>query len=150
MFGLSVNYELYDEAALLARTEQKTSSEFMKTGTDLSSLLPPSRYDNAPVMDQRKKSRHVESDSKDLKLKELDFANCMINKISVRKFVMKNNSGIRAPFILRSQNFEPVQYLDQVIPQTAAQQADGSRHTPSSSKISGPEMTERCIDIFDI
>ena len=140
-----MDYEIYDEAALLARTEQKTASDFLKSATDLSSLLPPSRYgDAAAPFGQKKHSRVADVEGKDLKLKELEFANCMINKISVRKFVMKNGSGIRAPFNLRSQHYEPLRYLDQVIPPTAPAAEATMRGTPSSKK-SGFDMTERSM-----
>ena len=147
--GLSVNYEIYDEAALLARTETKMSADALKTTTDLSSLLPPSRYDNVAPAAARRLSRIADAESKDLRLKELDFINCLINKTSVRKFVMKNNSGIRTGFSLRSKNFEPLRHLDQIVPPPPPANS-GPRETPSS-KRSKMEMTEQCkikINLF--
>lgn len=139
-----MNYELYDEAALLSRTEQKTTSDLLKSATDLNSLLPPSRYDsNAPQATAKRHARPVDTENKDIQLKELEFTNCIINKIAVRKFVMKNNSGIRALFTLQSQHYEPVQYLDQVIPPSSPAAGD-SRATPMS-KRSGFEMSEHSI-----
>lgn len=59
---------------------------------------------------------------------------------------MKNNSGIRAAFNIRSQNFEPLRHIEQVIPQTA--KGDASlRNTPSSKK-SGFDVTEKGISSF--
>lgn len=142
MHGLSVNYEIYDEAALLARSESKVAADALKTATDLSSLLPPSRYDNVSPVASRKLTRIADAEAKDLKLKELDFLNCYINKTSVRKFVMKNNSGIRAGFSLHSKCFEPLRYIDQVIAPPAPAHS-GPGETPSSQK-SKMEMTEQC------
>ncbi len=112
----------------------------MKTATDLSSLLPPSRYDNAPPA-KRRHTRLIESDAADLKLRQLDFLNCLINKVSVRKYIMKNNSGIRAAFNIHSQNFEPNRYLSDMVPPMTVQHT-GEGETPKSGK-SKMEMTER-------
>ncbi len=143
MFGLSVSYELYDEAALLARSEQKNKSDLLKTATDLSALLPPSRYDNAPSVSTKRHVRAVEAENKDLQLKELSYLNCMINKTAVRKFVMKNNSGIKAPFTLKSQNYEALRYLDQMQPAPAEPDPMGSSRATPTSKRSIMEVSER-------
>eukprot|EP00831_Metopus_contortus_P004532 TRINITY_DN1167_c0_g3_i1.p1 TRINITY_DN1167_c0_g3~~TRINITY_DN1167_c0_g3_i1.p1 ORF type:complete len:607 (-),score=66.65 TRINITY_DN1167_c0_g3_i1:492-2312(-) len=139
VFGLSVSYELYDETSLLARTERESASTLLKTAKDLSALLPPSRYDNGPT--SRKQIKHVNIERKELTLHELDFPNCMINKIAVKKFVMKNNSGIRAPFTLRSSGYEPLRFLEDMIPPQQPQKNPLADSV--SSKKSGMEYTER-------
>ena len=42
------------------------------------------------------------------KLAIISFTNCMINKASSQKFVLKNLSGIKTKFDFRSDEFEPI------------------------------------------
>jgi len=76
---------------------------------DLNSLLPPSQYDNTMSL-----KRNINK-TKNLELKELNFCNATINKATVRKFIMRNNSGIKAMFNIYSKNYEPMQYLNNEI-----------------------------------
>ena len=46
-------------------------------------------------------------------LKMLNFPNCIINKTSSQKFILKNLSGIKTSFLLDVLNFAP---LEQVAP----------------------------------
>jgi len=151
VFGLSVSYELYDEASLLAHGDQKTATDFLKSQSDLSSLLPPSRYDqksllNAAPVAARKKQKALDNENNELRLKELEFMNGVINKVLVRKFVMRNNSGIRAPFNLHSERYDPLRYLDQLagnpLPQSPTN--NDPKMTPSS-KRSVAEQSEMSI-----
>lgn len=138
-FGLSVSYELCDEAMLLARSDKKSLS---KTKGDLNALLPPSRYDNqSKNVTQKKKSKSPKEESKDLSLKSIDFQDSKINKISVKKFIIKNNSGIKANFALHSVNYEPARHINQNATQ---QNCPSSEQKPlSSSKHSLLEVSEQ-------
>ena len=51
-----------------------------------------------------------------LELKELHFNGAMINKPLVRKFIIKNNSGITTGFKIYSEHYEPAQYMDDQSP----------------------------------
>lgn len=138
-YGLSVSYELYDESALLAKTERMA-----KTGRDrLSALLPPSRYEGqgkAPGT-QRKRVAVVQEDARDLTLKELNFLDARINKTVVKKFVMRNNSGIKAPFTIDAVNYQPAKYLDQDMLQSSM--PISAQKPVSSSKHSLLEASEQ-------
>lgn len=44
-------------------------------------------------------------------LKLLNFSDCMINKVSYQKFILKNLSGIKTKFKLSSLKFEPLSHV---------------------------------------
>lgn len=69
--------------------------------------MPPSQYESGTGL---KKGTAIKS--RDLQLRELNFCNATINNSTVRKFVVRNNSGIKAVFCIHSKNYEPVQYLN--------------------------------------
>ena len=42
-------------------------------------------------------------------LQRLNFPNCMINKASSQKFILKNHSGIKTSFLFDVMNYAPLQ-----------------------------------------
>ena len=84
VYGLNITYVHFTDVAGLVN-DKKASSK-------LGSLLPPSRYDNTKINVLPSHLNMAKSEM--LELKELHFNGAMINKPLVRKFIIKNNSGI--------------------------------------------------------
>lgn len=67
---------------------------------------------NQSRMSNASSRKGAEVDEKTLNiLKMLNFSECMINKVSYQKFVLKNLSGIKTKFKLSSKKFEPLSHI---------------------------------------
>jgi len=85
-YGLNVSYETQDDQGVAALNQTTTS------------VGRSSKADSMPVANS---------------LKMLNFPNCIINKTSSQKFILKNLSGIKTAFDFRVMNYMP---LEQVAP----------------------------------
>ena len=107
VFGLSVEYFLYDQA--LAR-KIDTKSSLKDTKSFLQKLLPEAKYDKEKTfkaVDEFSEKKEIDKVKQNI---ELNLNNCVINKSYSSKFVIRNNSGIKAYFNVHSKNFEPSAY----------------------------------------
>lgn len=92
--GLDILYGVADEAAL-SRVASKRQME----------SLPPSLYAES---ERKKYASSVPSPTVEFQpLRALDFGMVHINEVRVLKFLIKNNSGLQAHFVLRSESYEP-------------------------------------------
>jgi len=132
---LSVSYELYDEDLILAKTSRQ-----MDKG-NLSALLPPPQYERQAkhAVTQRKLRKITET--RDLTLKELNFLDARINKIEVKKFIMRNKSGIKTSFTISAANYQPSRFLDEDHMQVSV--SESAQKPRLSSKYSSLEISEQ-------
>jgi hypothetical protein len=69
-------------------------------------------FDHNSVASMNKSMSVNEVDPRaEYRLRMLNFSDCLINKVSYQKFILKNLSGIKTKFKFHSRKFEPLSHI---------------------------------------
>lgn len=118
--GLSVSYELVEEGFAFTSSfaGSKTGSRSLSTSKGLGFELPlgfsGSKYDGTQSGDKRMTNLLETLKPPAVILEKIELLDMMINKPRELKFVIKNTSGIETKFNFYMEEFEPIQFKEDV------------------------------------